>query len=521
MPAQAEFSLTAAVNRLLGSQRAFLFSPDPFTVAVGGFGCGKSHCGILKGLILSSEFPNNRGIVGRYHATDLQDSVIPLFFEICPPEWIRSYSKDRNVVTFRNGSEILFRHVHDEGKKKLGKASRRVGANLGWFFIDQLEECTQAHWNTLVSRLRLAHIPKKFGFGTANPSGHDWIYQTWFSEQYHQFRQGEFFQVCKSARGLGIAIRSEENRKSNGGFVADEDFDNMISQMPPEWRERYLNCSFEDFAGKIYRDYHLSSVHNILPFDIPSDWPWGFSIDVGGSAPWSVGAWRTDPWHNIIRVDEFYKPSVNASEVASWIRSHVKMLPGTMGVIDYENKLAMLELSQLLRFPLRPAMKAVRPGIIQVGGMMHTNPLMPLPPWYEQTQPHFARHAGRGSPQIFAISSKTPQWCGEMDNYVWDDIENSKPKKEKDHSCDDTRYYVTALPKSHLYKIPITPEERQLDRLSKNDPLSARETRYLQKLTRRRKEMQSGGGMLLELEDLDEREMVAEKADSMDDWGDD
>jgi hypothetical protein len=520
-PPQSQYSITDAVTKLLASQRKFIFNPHPFAIATGGFGCGKSHAAVVKGLILSSEFSQNRGIIGRYHATDLEDSVIPLFFEICPPDWIRNYSKDRKVVTLRNGSEILFRHIHDEGKKKLGKASRRVGANLGWFFIDQLEECRQEHWNTLVSRLRLAHIPKKFGFGTANPAGHDWIYQTWFAQDYHSFRKGEFFQVCNSPHGLGLAIRSEENRRSNGGFVADEDFDNMIAQMPDEWRSRYLDCSFEDFAGKIYRDYHLSSVHNILPFEIPDEWPWGFSIDVGGSAPWAIGAWRVDPWHNNILVDEFYKPGVDAAEVAAWIRGHVKLRPTTLGVIDYENRLATLELQQLLRFSIRPAMKSVRPGIIQVGGQMRVNPLMPLPPWYEKTQPQFSRFRGMGSPQIFAVKSKCPKWSWEMDNYVWDDVENSKPKKENDHHADQTRYYVTALPKAHLYKTPVTSAERHLEKLKRTDPLSAKEAVSMERHRRERTRQQSPEGVLAELEDFDEREeMVVAQGNPNYDWND-
>lgn len=483
-----------------------------------------TYAGCLKGLILSVEIPGNRGIVGRYHGTDLADSTIPTFFEVCPPKWIRSYNKDRNIVTLRNGSEILFRHIHDDSAKKQGTKSRRLGANLGWFFIDQLEECTIDHWNTLVSRLRLPRAPKKFGFGAANPNGHDWIYQHWFQDQYREFKQGEFFQLCRSKNGLGIAVRSDENRISNGGFIEDDAFDNMRSQMPPEWIARYLDCSFEEFAGKIYRDYFMTSVHNIVPFDIPSDWASVFSIDVGGSAPWAIGNWRLDPNGNAIRTCGFHKPSVNSAEIASWIKSNVRIHdPRTLGVIDYENKLAMLELNQLLHCALRPAMKSVKPGIIQVGGMMHVNPLLPLPNWYMQTQSpdRIRRFEAGGSPQIFAfeVDSNLP-WRRSMDSYVWD--VDGKPKKVEDHEADETRYFVTSLPKGFTRKAPLTKLEARIAKLKKTDPASARESQHIDKHFRQRAAAQTprGGFSELDRDDANETDSVDSEQDTAYDWGD-
>lgn len=524
-PPQSTYAINQAVNKLLRSQQAAIFRPENFTVVEGGFGCGKTHAAILKGLILSIEIPGNRGLIGRYHATDLEDSVIPMFFEVCPASWIRSYRKERNVVTLRNGSEIVFRHVHDEGKKKPGKQSRRVGANLGWFFIDQLEECNVGHWNTLVSRLRLPRAPKKFGFATANPNGHDWIFRQWFAEQYRPFREGEFFQLCHSRSGLGIAVRSDENRVSNGGFVADEDFDNMRSQYPPDWIRRYFDCSFEEFTGKIYGDYHLSSVHNIVPFEIPEDWPCAYSIDVGGSAPWAVGIWRIDPYNNLIRTDGFHKPSVNSGEIASFIRSKARMSdPRTLGIIDYENKLAMLELNQLLHTAIRPAMKAVKPGIIQVGGMMYVNPLLPLPTWFERTQPpeRVKRHISQGSPQIFVMEKASNEpWRHSIDGYVWDD--DGKPRKEDDHEADETRYLVTALPKTFKRRAPLTPLEARIAHLRTIDPRSAREAESIQRRFRARMEEQSGRDSLaaLDEDDFGEDKMVDSVRSTDDDWEED
>src|SRR6185437_12520623 len=112
---------------------------------------------------------------------------------------------------------------------------------------------------------------------------------------------------------LGIAVRSEVNRKSRGGFVDDSYFDNMRRTYSTEWISRWLDCSFDDFSGKIYKEYDLDSVHNIDSFTIPSYWPHVVSIDVGGDAPWCVLDEVVDDYSNMIVTKEFYKPSVNVA----------------------------------------------------------------------------------------------------------------------------------------------------------------------------------------------------------------
>src|SRR6185437_2342759 len=260
--------LEVRAGKFLPYQWQFIFDPAEEVVVASGFGSGKSHSGVYKGLILSKVFPGNRGIIGRFHGSDLDDSVIPLFHELCPPSWIRKYNKQKNIVTLKNHSQILFRHIHDAAAS--GVKSRRVGANLGWFFIDQLEECQEAHWNTLISRLRLPRAKNRFGFATMNANGHDWIWRKFF-RGVGQLPLDHHVAIRNENR-LGIAVRSEVNRKSRGGFVDDSYFDNMRRTYSTEWISRWLDCSFDDFSGKIYKEYDLDSVHNIDSFTIPSYW---------------------------------------------------------------------------------------------------------------------------------------------------------------------------------------------------------------------------------------------------------
>ncbi|MCI0348994.1 MAG: phage terminase large subunit [Acidobacteriales bacterium] len=493
------FELQERVIKLLPSQRTAAFAPEPFMAVEGGWGSGKTFVGCLRGLVLSKQIPGNVGLVARYHGTDLEDSTMPVFFEVCPPSWIRHYSKQRKILTLKNGSQVVFRHIHDSRAKGATK-SRRVGLSLGWFYVDQAEELEISHWNMLIGRLRLPRAQKRFGFLTANPNGKDWIYKMFF-EPHQPFTTSEFYQTYRRGSSmLGIAVRSEENRKSNGGFVDDEYFDSLRQQMPPEWVARYVDCSFDEFTGKIYKEYTSESVHNIEPFDVPAEYPYLVSIDVGGDVPWAVGIWRVDPWGNLILTDEFYKPSVNALEVAAWIKQNARTTdPHTQIVIDYENKLAMLELNEYLRpgVQCRPAIKAVRPGIIRTGGYLHVNNTLPLPPWYVKSQPesrtkHFT---SAGSPRMFVMRSRCPNWSREMDYYRWDENSPGKPLKDNDHHPDETRYAAMSRPQPA--RLPQPPDERE--KLRKADPLSARAWDNYDKIIAARRAAQTPAAALREV----------------------
>jgi hypothetical protein len=124
------FELERSIGKLLPSQRAFIFAPERFSCIAGGFGSGKTRAGCLKGLVLSTVFPGNCGMVLCLHGTDLMDRVLPVFLEVCPPSWIQTYNKQSKIITLKNQSQIMFRHLQDAGAAG-GAKTRRVGANLG------------------------------------------------------------------------------------------------------------------------------------------------------------------------------------------------------------------------------------------------------------------------------------------------------------------------------------------------------------------------------------------------------
>jgi phage terminase large subunit len=96
-PRQSEFHLSTAKYRLY----------------IGAWRAGKSFAGCWEAIKKCILYPNNRGLIGRKDFSDLRETTIKTFFEICPPDLIKNYNKTEHVVTFYNGSEILFRELKD------------------------------------------------------------------------------------------------------------------------------------------------------------------------------------------------------------------------------------------------------------------------------------------------------------------------------------------------------------------------------------------------------------------------
>lgn len=505
------------------SQRAFIFSPERFQCIDGGVSSGKSFACCLKALVISAMMPGNVGMIMRYHATDLEQSTMKTFFDVCPPSWIKTFNKNKKVVILRNNSVIIFRHIHDAGSSA---RSRVLGADLGWFFIDQLEQCEEAHWDVMLTRIRRVGIAKKFGFAAANPNGHDWIwrkffqgFQPWPKDDEGNVTcmpDGKFYQICRPRENyMGIAVNSEENRIVNGGFVDDDFFQNLKDTLPPETLARWVYCSFDEFRGKLYRDYeaglesdNFASVHNIEPFAIPKNWLLVTGIDIGGDSPWAVIPTYIDEQGNLIVAPGFHERTAHVPVVANWIKSNTPYNESrTIHVIDPENKPAAAHLGEFGIW-CRVADKAVVPGILRTAAYFYVNKKRQLPSWYQATQPmeRFQKFRSLGSPKVFVFKTAY-QFRKEHDTAKWDPNKPDKMYKtstERWDSVEAFRYVCMTRPEPSKF----AETEVDFDAMHKRDPLTAKAWReYDRRIQERQGRM--NGSLALREADMDvERDEV-------------
>ena len=157
----------------------------------GGFGSGKTFSCSLLGILLCKKFPGIRGLVGAQTYTLVRDTTLQSYFEHLDNfgltegidyEWSNSTQK----LTFKNGSEILFRHFDEPNKLK--------SLNLGFVEIEEMSDTPYSTFKMLLGRMRqtVKSEWKNFRyriFGHTNPEFHrGWVYKTFVEEYKPNYR---------------------------------------------------------------------------------------------------------------------------------------------------------------------------------------------------------------------------------------------------------------------------------------------------------------------------------------------
>ena len=181
--------------KLLKAQREFLEIPHNYTLDVavyqGGYGSGKTFAGSLLGILLCMKFPGVRGLVGAQTYTLVRDTTLQTYLEHLDNmnfqegidyEWSSTLQK----LTFRNTSEVLFRHFDEPNKLK--------SLNLGFVEIEEMSDIPYETFKMLLGRMR--QQPKKEWqnftyriFGHTNPETQKgWVYKTFAENPAPNYR---------------------------------------------------------------------------------------------------------------------------------------------------------------------------------------------------------------------------------------------------------------------------------------------------------------------------------------------
>ena len=157
----------------------------------GAAGGGKSLLGCYWQLKTRLKYAGTRGLIGRAVLKTLKDTTIKTFFEVIKLQEIKAtkynYNSQSNILSFNNGSEILFRDLatypSDPEFDELGSLE------LTDAFVDEATQISVKAKQILKSRIRFkldenGIIPKILY--TCNP-GKNWTY----SEFYKLHKKGE------------------------------------------------------------------------------------------------------------------------------------------------------------------------------------------------------------------------------------------------------------------------------------------------------------------------------------------
>jgi PBSX family phage terminase large subunit len=443
----------------LPKQKLFLYHIEDndeakFIWYCGGFGSGKSYIGSQAVIRHAMQNPGGRSLIARQTLVDLKATTMKTFFEVLDPRLIKKWNKTENLLTFINGHEIYFWGLDDIEKLK--------SLEIGFFWIDEVNEVAENTFNVLKGRLRNKRHKKRLGILTSNSEGKNWTYK--------QFVLGKGIRTAKDLEKYWII-----KAPSNENTYLPEDYLEVLNSYTGDLFERYVKASWNVFEGQIFPDFHRE-IHVIKPFAIPETWRKIGGIDHGERSP-STFVWAAiSPSGNIFIYREYSLAGegvdmhvknikeLNRGEKLDYIviDPSVKSVRGTSGrKIDTEYKEEWIkQFDQVM--PLRYANNDVNAGIARLHKYFRIDP--------ERIHPSTKK---KGSPRLYYFDT-CPQAADDTEGYKWKKIsptnENDpeeKPRKKDDHVLDPIRYIVMSRPdikQASATKMQTTErEDRKLD----------------------------------------------------------
>jgi PBSX family phage terminase large subunit len=446
---------------LFPKQDDFVFDTHRFSGYGGGFGNGKTLAGAIKTynhcLQKDAFF-----LVGRRHATDLQDSTQRDFLQLFGH--MGKFSPGNKTFKFydKDGprSEVIFRHLDD--------LQSLTNMNLSGFWIDQAEEVSEDAFDFLIGRIRRP-VDRREGFITFNMEGHNWIWRRFFK------KIGRDGKVLPNAEDYSLVTASTLENKNN----LPEDYLKGLLSQNEAYIKRFVYGSWDTFSGQIFDEFS-PLIHVVEPFPIPSGWEKIRGIDHGQSGEHATGClWAAvDYVGNVYIYMEYKKYNDIVSNHAKMINQMSQVNIDGQVVADYYNYTVIDPSTHAKNkvskdgYSFSVADEYSEHGIATIGGQNDVIAGINRVKEYLKVDPlhyhPFKQMDGEpilGAPHLYIFSS-CAELIEEIQQYKWkqafgantntdaDDIKE-RPRKKNDHLVDPLRYIIMSRPQrpEHLNSI--------------------------------------------------------------------
>lgn len=255
---------------LLPAQQEFMNIPhnNKLDVAMyqGGYGSGKTWCGSALGIALARNYPGCRGLVGAKEYELVRKTTLVSYLEHLDNMGFvygvdYSYNKVDKMITFSNGSEILFSALDDPEKYK--------SLNLHWAEIEEASQISDSSFKQLLGRLRNTYIGKDWVdfryrlFGHTNPQpDKGWIWRRFVEEAKENYR-------------LIIAPTT------NNIFLPEHYVESMKESFDEEYYRINVLGEFGDYAsGLVVKGFNEKNIANLsYRKEMPLHLTWDFNVD--------------------------------------------------------------------------------------------------------------------------------------------------------------------------------------------------------------------------------------------------
>lgn len=269
MTTQVDQYITPYVTNNMPHAQEFMEAIEREVMFSGSFGAGKTRAGCEKGYFLSMKYPGNRGLIIRKQFTALRHTTMDSWFrEVRPNSASYGYNQETHIDRLKNGSEVIFLGLNDDPS--------RVGSlQVGWIFMDEAIEFTEADYMMLLGRLRLNRVPFRQLFMATNPG----------SPQHFLYKR---FVLDRDPTRKVVYANSLNNPNN------PDDYIQSLAAFKGIYRERFVLGKWVGFEGLVYGNADPSEVI-IEPFEIPKHWPRYRGIDFGYTNPFVCQWWTRCP----------------------------------------------------------------------------------------------------------------------------------------------------------------------------------------------------------------------------------
>lgn len=282
--------------------------------AAGAFGSGKSYASVAEAIAWCLEQPGIEGAIVRKTVPELKRATEPVFKKLLPAELWKSGKASRSgghleSFLFPNGSLLWFLSMDDWNKHR--------SLNLGFIAYDEMNEIDEESYLGMLSRVRQRditaearnagythEITRRGIWGAFNPSGHDWIWRRFHPDSPTREKNTEMF----------------TSTTLDNPYLTPEYVESLLGY-PKPWIQRYVLCSFDDFAGSIYDEWSYDT-HVIPDVKPEAGRVFWMGLDPGTRAPTAgLWVWVDQEQRRLVGIADYEEPGLAVTEhAAAWKR---------------------------------------------------------------------------------------------------------------------------------------------------------------------------------------------------------
>lgn len=309
-------------------QKLFLNDKHRYVAFGGARGGGKSWSIRSKAILLATKHKGIRICIIRRTYPELTENHIKPLKKIlkCGTKGsIAKYNDSKKEMTFKNGSEIIFRYCNSE--KDLDNFQ---GTEYDVVFFDEATQLKELWVKEIDVCVRGANPFPKRTYFTMNPGGasHGYFKRLFIDRKFESEEHPEDYSFIQS-----LVTDNKILMKKNPGYIK------QLESLPPKLRKAWLEGRWDVFEGAFFEEFRVSPdpqlcheagiseeealqehryTHVIKPFKIPDGWKIYRSYDFGFGKPFAVNWYAVDYEGIAYMILELYGCTGTPNEGVKW-----------------------------------------------------------------------------------------------------------------------------------------------------------------------------------------------------------